>query len=127
MVDERRLLIVATYVSELGTGDSVTGATCTGIACGGGGGGAAGLQPAATHAAALVNKRQMRRGLGIENTMLLLQSSSKSLASAVCTDRIAANDGYQGSERKLLRVNVLLGNKHWNSILDEVMAGKGSG
>jgi hypothetical protein len=45
IVADRRLLIVATYVSELATLLNETGCTCTGIACGGAAGGAAFSHP----------------------------------------------------------------------------------
>src|ERR1700744_3620687 len=82
MVAERRLLMVATYVSELGTGASVTGATWTGIACiGGGAAGGADLHPATRNAVAPANRRETRRVLRIKGTVLLLQGFSVSMTS----------------------------------------------
>src|ERR1700679_2939515 len=63
MVEERRLLIVATYVSVVGTGENVTGATMTGMAWGGAAGGGAALQPANRTAMAAPAREGNTRGV----------------------------------------------------------------
>jgi hypothetical protein len=73
MVAERRLLIVETYVSEVGTGESVTDDTCTGIAWGAAAAGAADLQPVTRYAAAHTITGKTRRVLKIRDTALLLR------------------------------------------------------
>src|SRR5690242_20085002 len=73
MVAERQLLMVATYVSVLGTGASLTDSTFTGIACGA----AAAccgvdLHPAKNNAPVNTAAGRTRRGFKIKDTMFLL-------------------------------------------------------
>src|SRR5580698_7640328 len=97
-------------MSELGTGENVTGATCTGIACGGGVGGGADLQPAMSEATAQASKGRTQRFFAVWDTALLLQIASKNghtwrlqrLSTEITHRRWRSNSG-----RKLLRINAL--------------------
>jgi hypothetical protein len=76
-------LIVATYVLPLGTGESSTVATLTGIAWGAAAtGGGADLQPASRQTLAQTENCKMRRELKVEYKVFLLQSKNTGTAPA---------------------------------------------
>jgi hypothetical protein len=96
------------------------------MAWGGGGGGGASLQPATRHAAAQTNRRIARRVFTIKGTVLLLQILKIGDYGGRCRQDCGKNCGYVGSVRKPLQVNVYLTDNVRISILDEVIAWKGS-